>query len=388
MFELKNKTILLISPNKWGKMQISKHHYAIELAKRGNIVYFLNPPCYTLTQNIEIISIQSNLFSLSYKPIFPFKIRFHFRLLFDFLIRFQIKKILKRIPNKPDIVWSFETNLFSDLSMFKTDYKIYHPVDMIVGKYQNKIIRSADVVFSVSDIILNEIKRYTKKTPSYFINHGLSLTYANHASKILPENKKKNKVNACYIGNLLLSSLDRRAFQKIIELNTNINFTFFGSYKPEETNVGGTNTTESKKFISFLKNSSNVNLKGVKSPSEIIKNISNYDIFVVLLDTKQDINAGSNSHKIMEYLSFGKVIISSRISQYKKYPGLIEMVDERHNENLAALFKKVINNLDYYNSPELQRKRIDFALNNTCEKQIERIEKYISKNYSLLFIKK
>src|SRR5450755_3125876 len=41
---LKNKTILIISPQAWGQMYISKHHYAITLAKLGNTVYFLNPP--------------------------------------------------------------------------------------------------------------------------------------------------------------------------------------------------------------------------------------------------------------------------------------------------------------------------------------------------------
>ena len=44
MDSLRNKTILIISPQAWGKMFLSKHHYAIELAKRGNAVYFLNPP--------------------------------------------------------------------------------------------------------------------------------------------------------------------------------------------------------------------------------------------------------------------------------------------------------------------------------------------------------
>ncbi len=42
-----NKTILFISPGPWGINHVSKHHYAIELAKIGNDVYFLNPPSDT-----------------------------------------------------------------------------------------------------------------------------------------------------------------------------------------------------------------------------------------------------------------------------------------------------------------------------------------------------
>ena len=37
-----NKTILLISPETWGPVKVSKHHYANYLAK-ANQVYFFNP---------------------------------------------------------------------------------------------------------------------------------------------------------------------------------------------------------------------------------------------------------------------------------------------------------------------------------------------------------
>ncbi len=57
------------------------------------------------------------------------------------------------------------------------------------------------------------------------------------------------------------------------------------------------------------------------------------------------------------------------------------MPDEKHNRSLPHIFQKVISNLDYYNSPELQRKRKEYALDNTYEKQIQRIEKIISENF-------
>ncbi|GAB1397072.1 hypothetical protein MASR1M65_18510 [Saprospiraceae bacterium] len=40
----KNKTILIISQQEWGLMRISKHHYALELAKKGNKVFYLTAP--------------------------------------------------------------------------------------------------------------------------------------------------------------------------------------------------------------------------------------------------------------------------------------------------------------------------------------------------------
>jgi len=35
--------VLLISPQHWGTMRVTKHHYAIELAKLGHEVFILEP---------------------------------------------------------------------------------------------------------------------------------------------------------------------------------------------------------------------------------------------------------------------------------------------------------------------------------------------------------
>jgi len=40
---LENQTVLLIAPQPWNHIHLSKHHYAIELARRGNAVYYLDP---------------------------------------------------------------------------------------------------------------------------------------------------------------------------------------------------------------------------------------------------------------------------------------------------------------------------------------------------------
>jgi len=56
---------------------------------------------------------------------------------------------------------------------------------------------------------------------------------------------------------------------------------------------------------------------------------------------------------------------------------LLEMPAEYTNENLAALFKKVIANLEEYNAPEKQRRRVKFALENTYKKHIEAISNFL-----------
>ena len=378
MFDFKNKTILIISPQKWGKMHISKHHYALELAKKGNIVYFLNPPVRQFLPKIRVSKNEKfdNLFIIDYSFFFPYNLRFHFRTLFDKLLYKNITFILKKIKQKIDVVWCFDTNLLSGFHAFKNTVKIYHPVDNISGTNQKGLLESADFVFSLSEVITKDLQTYHNQK-IYFINHGLSDYFIKHKQKSTRKNIKKS---AYFVGNVLLASLDRIITKKIITENHNITFTFIGAYDYSSNNISGSSDADALKFVEFLKKSDNVILKGMIHPKNIPEELQNADILLVLIDPQKDINKGSNSHKILEYLSTGKVIVANHISTYADKPGLIEMVDEMHNDKLPALFKKVINNLDYYNSPELQKKRIEFALNNTYAKQIERIEKIISEN--------
>ncbi len=362
-------------------MKISKHHYALELAERGNNVYFINPPQYQLNENILVENISENLKILSYKPVFPFKIRFHARWLYDYLIRIQIKKILKYTEKKVDVIWCFETNLFSNLKLFNADISIYHPVDMVDGVYQKKIINSASAIITLSEVIKVKLQKETPQKNIHFIGHGLNKDFAEQAKSYLQNIKTRTQqqTNACFIGNLMIKSLDRNTFRAIIEQNQNVKFTFYGSYILRDANIGGEESQETIPFSDFLKLQPNVLLAGPKNPNEILAELHQFDVFILLINPQNDINKGSNSHKILEYLSTGKVVVSNHVSTYSQ-TGLIEMVQEMNNEKFPTLFQKVISNLEHYNSPELQRKRIAYALDNTYEKQIERIEKIISEN--------
>ena len=69
--KLENKVIWILSPNRWGKMKVSKHHYALTLAARNNIVYFIEPPSLESSGMVIQPSTESkNLFIVSYRPVF------------------------------------------------------------------------------------------------------------------------------------------------------------------------------------------------------------------------------------------------------------------------------------------------------------------------------
>ena len=72
---MKNKIILIISPEAWGNNYVSKHHYAKYLSK-NNTVYFLNP-VYKSTFfpfkkiDVSVISKTKNLHIISYTNVIP-----------------------------------------------------------------------------------------------------------------------------------------------------------------------------------------------------------------------------------------------------------------------------------------------------------------------------
>ena len=371
---LNNKTILIISPQSWGKMFVSKHHYSIELAKRGNRVYFLNPPEEKKKNTPQILIVpieeQENLFLIYHSLYFPYNIKFHFISLFHLLMKFHVKNILKKIDRKIDIIWSFDLGNLYPFSIFsKKSLKIFHPVDEPLNKTAIDSAKGAEVIFSVTKEILEKYNIY--KVPGYFINHGVGNDFIE--TEIV---QGDGKTRVGFSGNLLRNDIDRSIFLQIIKENPDVIIECWGNYNSVEGNLGGDEDVETLNFIHQLKRSPNVILHGVVPVSILAKQLQRMDAFLICYDVQKDQSKGTNYHKVMEYISTGKVIISNNISTYKNEPQLVLMVEERgHNNNLPVLFKKVIQSLDINNAVSLQTYRKKYAQENTYKAQLERIDK-------------
>src|SRR5215204_810455 len=155
---LRNKSILVISPQDWETMFLAKHHYAIELAKLGNDVFFLNPPDnrkWSPIRKPTRISIcestvHPRLHLIKHKLFFPFILKFHARIAFDQLMRLQVKDILKRIGSPVHVVWSFDIGNLYPMSNFKNAFKIFHPVDEPRDMHGIRAAQNADILFGVT----------------------------------------------------------------------------------------------------------------------------------------------------------------------------------------------------------------------------------------------
>lgn len=368
-------------------MLLSKMHYAIELSKLGHDVFFVNPPGENKTSNNKLACINAETHFQNFTVIDTKTIKgglfFRNKLFFVYkrISAIYSNAIKQLVGKKIDEVWCFNPHLYVDLKFFKATKNILFIYDFYKGKYVFKTAQTADAIVSISGLILDYFSTVNK--PKLLLQHGLGKYFSDLAyEKIKSQNLNSTEskpLKIGYMGNLMRGGMDLNITRKVIEDNTETEFNFWGPYSFEDNNVSDFTEEvqpELIQFIDFLKKQPNVILHGIKEQSVLAKAIFCMDAFLFLYSASKDLNAASNSHKILEYLSTGKVVISTYVSNYSD-KNLLIMCEKDHEEQLPDLFKGVMNNLPAYNSIVNQKIRINYALDNTYPVQIERIHNFI-----------
>lgn len=371
---LSGKKILIISPQAWDKVRVSKHHYAISLAGNGNTVYFLDPPSAQVSGITVSETGIDGLSVVRYRPFFPISIRFRFGSAFRLLMGMQVRKLVDRLGDI-DIVWCFDPNLYADLSKFNAPVKIFHPVDVFTHGHAQRVATSADVIFSVSPTIL-EAFRDTGK-PRYFINHGLGKDFADAALREDKPHVIRGGLKVGYIGNLLIPYMDRALFRKVIEECPEVSFHLIGPYGNGQSSLGD-GDKEAMDFIAFLKSCTNVILYGPLGSAELSAKLLEMDAFLICYSDKYPGYDLSNSHKILEYLSTGRPVITTPILAYLDKKDIVTMPLGMAGEQYPAFFVEAIRNASALSDPSLQERRRQYALSNTYSQQLQRIEDILS----------
>lgn len=173
--ETSKKVILLTSNEEWGGMWYSKQHYAHELAKLGNEVYFINPTkpwsffsLFSISLKVE--KVKENLFTVDYRNNFP-AFDGRFRRINDWLNSWKLYKHFGQ-KNENVLFWLFDPFRFVKISFFIKIHKIFHVVD----DYSNhtvdlKMASSADLLIYTSPVSLN---RY-QHPHMHHVPHGIAV---------------------------------------------------------------------------------------------------------------------------------------------------------------------------------------------------------------------
>ncbi len=353
---LSNKIILIISTEPWSHIFVSKHHYAIQLAARDNKVYFLNPPNKKY-RHITLISTEyQNVFELNYNGFIK-GIRFLPRFLQQKIIYNKLKKIEKVFRSQVDIVWSFDNSVFFDFKAFPSRiFTINHIVDLNQDFEFERASSTASICIGNTRQIVDKLTKNNSNT--YFINHGFNKVDLGEQVTLPGE----NKVKAMYAGNLDIPYLDWETLGKIFSEHPNIDFILAG------------NMRKTKSQLEF----SNVYHIGVLPSNALPAYYATSDLLILCYKAKEHSDQLANPHKMMEYLGSGKPIVASYTEEYIKLAqdGLIAMANI--DGDLNEMFSHVFKNIKNWSTEKLKSKRQSFALDNTYEKQLDRIEMLIS----------
>lgn len=362
--EFRDKVIFIFSPQPWNYLQISKHHYARALAAH-NRVYFIIPPVSGKSFSFSIDKEHEGLYVVNYTLAVPSFLRFKLPALYKLILRAYLSRLLRAKLPAADVAFDFGCyQQFDSLGFVSARHKILFPVDEL--KNMSGSMRGCDVVFSVSNTILKKFKN----SPAYFINHGLSDVFAQTALYAYEKGAavKKNTVTRVgYAGNLFIRFLDRKSLAEIIQQNEKIEFHLFGEMPSDIV------SEDDLSWKNFLRSRTNVILHGFCDSITLSDKYRELDAFIICYRNDGTLEVAENSHKLMEYLSTGKVVVSSYLSVYENND-LIEMDKlEEDQGSMQLIFQKVISNLDYYNREEILKKRILYALRYTYDNNIKHI---------------
>jgi glycosyltransferase involved in cell wall biosynthesis len=289
-------------------------------------------------------------------------------------MRRHLRSIAFTLGGRWDLLWCFEPDAYPDLRWFDARARLYHVVDQIMTPAQALVGRHADLTIAVSPSIAARLHAPEQKV--LVIPHGLSSEFAAYAREALRQDEycPGQTINVGYSGNLWIHSLDRSKLRTIITDHPEVIFHFWGPVRSQDSNVGAMVTSASRTFVQFLESAPNVQLHGVVSGSELPAALSRMDALLLCYDLKADQNTGANSHKILEYLATGRVVVGNRVSDFANRPAMIEAPEDDTDAAYSALFARTLASLRDLNSERRRRERLLFALERTYEAHILKVE--------------
>ena len=290
-------------------MLLSKMHFAVELAAMGNQVFFVNPPAKNESRQLVYSSKDDAFPNITFVYVKSIKnalfLRHKFLWVYEWIVNKYVREIRRIINGGIDEAWCFNPQVYVSFKYFRAKKNILFLYDFYKGAHVFKAADNADFMVSPSQVILDHYKK--SHTPKLLLQHGLSKNFAILAKERLMQNKfpvvQSARIKIGYTGNLCRSDMVIDAVRKIIEQHKDKEFHFWGPYSFTENNVTDRRVVISnglKAFIDYLKQCPHVYLHGMKGQDELPKEMSAMDLFLCFYDAAKDMNASSNSHKLLE----------------------------------------------------------------------------------------
>lgn len=360
LHEERARTVFIISPQPWEGFKVSKHHYAVALAREGWTVFFIDPPLpFSRRRGIKTHPTDvDGVCRVDYSLPLPSWTKFKLRSIFNLAMRRQARRLTARL-GRPDLVWDFDNAYqFNDLRAFGGSTTIFHLVDRGVKGLGDK---SAELRVHLHPSFC-EWAGY-RASDSIKVGHGVSRDFIQHCPPIPTHDEYKQVVCIGLVGNLKASWFDWAAVEEIARRLPTTRFVLWGPHRDPGIAEGAEGR---------LLNSKRVSLRGIASPEQIAEDSAEVDLWLLPFVAERVPGGPLNSHKVLEYLATGKAVAMSWLEAYSGN-GLVEMLDRDSGETLPDRVSGVLASLDTINSSSLMLARRSYASDRVYEERLSQI---------------
>jgi glycosyltransferase involved in cell wall biosynthesis len=354
IMRITDRDILLISPEPWEGLRMSKHHVAEALVAAGNRVCFLGPPDDARSARL---SGEGALRMAHYRHWLPGVNRAP-----RWVQRWYYLHLIRRLEvlrgARFDLLWCFDT---SRLRFFPDGpwLKLLHLVDLDILFTGDGLVRSADVVVATTDPIVRRVKAIDPSVPAINVGHGLDGRWLEAAPLERPAAPGSPRTVA-YASEFYNTYIDWVAVVRIVEAHPDLRFLFIGPYDPGYPDA----------HFQRLRGLPNAEFTGLVTKDVLVGLLRNADLLWYCFKAEAAEQC-ANPHKVLEYLSTGAPIVGSRTIEYERHAGLIEMAEG--TEAMVGCFASAVVRFAELNTPERRTARRTFAADRTTRRLIERI---------------
>lgn len=356
------KRILILSPQPWDHHLISKHHYARAFAQHHEVV-FVTPPITSITKLPGYYTFHPdetlpNLRVLTLHLFFPNRFRFYLPHIFHWVNAWRLRRWLGGNFMDIDLLIDFGCyNQVRNLTKFAARKKVFFPVDDV--ETLKAETRGADLMLTVSTSIQ---KKFTDAgLDMKFMNHGLADDFVKRAQSRMTRGATAahpgtKRLRVGYSGNIFIPFLDRPVLKRCFAEHRDLEFHFFGSSQPVNAN--------DQVWFDFLTHEENVILEGQKETATLAEALEGMDALLVCYKPDYKNYHGENTHKMLEYLSTGRLVISTFISYYQHFDFLM-MAEKDNNAMLVDLLARMKVSPALREDAVRSQRQTDYALENS-----------------------
>ena len=355
--ELRGKHILLISPDPWEGLKASKHHLAQALGERGNEVVFwgLSERDASRPQVVGDGPVKHVRYHHWFKGINGWPKPVH-RWYYERTIEALERSAGKRF----DIIWCFDT---SRMQWFPGDGRlgILHLVDLDILHQGANLMRTADVVFTTTQPIVDKVLSEAPGARVHKVGHALSGEWSKGMDALFVPRGHAPRT-AAYAGLLATDYVDWVAMRTIITEHSDMEFHLYGPFEegwPSED-------------FRAVRRLPNARWHGLVPKGELIPALRAADLLFFFYRSDVLLEQLAYPHKMLEYLSTGDPVVCSRTLEFEGRTDLVSMAMDRSSS--AEVFRNARANFAAEDTTDKRTYRARFASESGMDRFIDRLE--------------